>query len=218
MCSAAPKCVNIKGTEYIVSVVVIDGISIGCPCCGKHNCHLPLTSNRDHFCPAHHDLKKKCAIIDCEEEISTRGVSNGRQSQVCDDPVHREIERLRREKGQSRFILKERLLHQRVSHPEDSSAKDIPVEELQDIEEDEATEEVFAVDASGKVDANVLDNSIHRGTTKTKKVRSQFGRKRSHNEQIFVAPCGEIIARETFFGAEAVSSVVVRRADLFCLL
>ena len=42
-----------------------------------------------------------------------------------------------------------------------------------------------------------------------KKVRAQFGRKRTHNEQIIVAPCGMIMARETFFGAEAVSSVVV---------
>jgi hypothetical protein len=42
------------------------------------------------------------------------------------------------------------------------------------------------------------------------KLRAQFGRKRTHNEQIIVAPCGIILARETFYGAEAVSTVVVR--------
>ena len=42
------------------------------------------------------------------------------------------------------------------------------------------------------------------------KVRAQFGRRRTHNEQIIVAPCGVIIARATFYGAEAVSSVAVR--------
>jgi hypothetical protein len=41
------------------------------------------------------------------------------------------------------------------------------------------------------------------------KLRAQFGRKRTHNEQIIVAPCGIILARETFYGAEAVSTVVV---------
>jgi hypothetical protein len=44
---------------------------------------------------------------------------------------------------------------------------------------------------------------------KPKKIRAQFGRKRSHNEQIIVCPCGIILARETFFGAEGVASVVV---------
>jgi len=41
------------------------------------------------------------------------------------------------------------------------------------------------------------------------KLRAQFGRKRTHNEQIIVAPCGIILARETFYGAEAVPTVVV---------
>ena len=41
------------------------------------------------------------------------------------------------------------------------------------------------------------------------KVRAQFGRKRTHNEEIIVAPCGVIIARATFYGAEAISSVAV---------
>ncbi|KAF4574428.1 hypothetical protein EYR40_005848 [Pleurotus pulmonarius] len=39
------------------------------------------------------------------------------------------------------------------------------------------------------------------------KIRAQFGRKRTHNEQIFVAPCGIIIARETFYNAEGIKSV-----------
>jgi len=43
-----------------------------------------------------------------------------------------------------------------------------------------------------------------------RKLRAQFGRKRTHNEQIIVAPCGIILARETFYGAEAVATVVVR--------
>ena len=111
-------------------------------------------------------------------------------------------------------MLKERLLRQRVSHPEDVVAKDVGLDKLEDVED---IDEVFTVNSAGHVvpdrlDAagNVIsDGGEHTGAKPPKKVCAQFGRKRSHNEQIFVAPCGDIIARETFFGAEAVSSVVV---------
>ena len=43
-----------------------------------------------------------------------------------------------------------------------------------------------------------------------KRIQAKFGRQRSHNEQIIVAPCGVIIARTTFFGSEAPSKVKVR--------
>ena len=199
-----------------MSVVVIDGISIGCPCCGQHNCHLPLDTNRQHFCPEHHELNNKCAIIGCDRDILKKGADE-RKTRVCDDPEHQEIERVRTQKGQARFVLKERLLHQCVSHPEDAIATDVVLDELADV--DDEVEE-FTVQDTGRVIADELDaegnvvpdNSKHTGTKPPKKVRTQFGRKRSHNEQIFVAPCGDIIARETFFGAEAVSSVVVSHA------
>ena len=42
-----------------------------------------------------------------------------------------------------------------------------------------------------------------------KKIRAKFGRSRTHNEQILVAPCGMIIARETFYHAESITAVVV---------
>jgi hypothetical protein len=48
-----------------------------------------------------------------------------------------------------------------------------------------------------------------------KSLRAQFGRKRTHNEQLFVAPCGMIIARETFFHAEAIYSVIVSLFKFF---
>ncbi|KAF8152634.1 hypothetical protein B0H34DRAFT_784636 [Crassisporium funariophilum] len=43
---------------------------------------------------------------------------------------------------------------------------------------------------------------------RTQTVCSQFGRRRTHNEQLFVAPCGMIVARETFYHAEALYSVI----------
>jgi hypothetical protein len=49
-----------------------------------------------------------------------------------------------------------------------------------------------------------------------KKRRSQFGRRRTHNEQLCVAPCGVIVGRKTFFASEGVRNVVVSLPTL-CL-
>jgi hypothetical protein len=43
-----------------------------------------------------------------------------------------------------------------------------------------------------------------------RKLRALFGRRRTHNEQIFVRPCGMIVARGTFYGSESVSQTIVR--------
>ncbi|KAK6967007.1 hypothetical protein R3P38DRAFT_2512649, partial [Favolaschia claudopus] len=45
-----------------VRVVVIDGITIGHPCCGIHNCPEPLISNRHRFCYGHNHHDKICAV------------------------------------------------------------------------------------------------------------------------------------------------------------
>ena len=42
-----------------------------------------------------------------------------------------------------------------------------------------------------------------------KTVRARFGRRRTHNEQLIVRPCGVIVSRATFFGSEPVSEVKV---------
>jgi hypothetical protein len=49
-----------------------------------------------------------------------------------------------------------------------------------------------------------------------KRVKANFERKRTHNEQVLVAPCGVILARETFYGAEAISSCVVSKRQHVC--
>jgi hypothetical protein len=47
-----------------------------------------------------------------------------------------------------------------------------------------------------------------------KKIKAQFGRRRTHNEQTLVRPCGIIFARATMYSAEAVSNFLV----LCCIL
>jgi hypothetical protein len=40
-------------------------------------------------------------------------------------------------------------------------------------------------------------------------VLAKFNRSRTHNEQLFLAPCGMLTGRETMYGAEATSAVAV---------
>lgn len=129
-----------------------------------------------------------------------------------------EVERVKITRGQSRFILKERLQRQRVAHPNDSVAQDVAnVEELEDVE---VEVEDFTVQFQGNnlsetrvipADDQLIANTDPAAPAPqaTQKLRAQFGRKRTHNEQVVVAPCGMIIANEKFYGAEAVSSVAV---------
>ena len=185
--------------KYKVSVVVIDGVTVGHPCCSIHNCHIPLSSNRDRYCKDHQDAAGICAIVGCSSPVVP-------DSKTCSNEDHQKVEKTHIERGQSRFQLQERLSRARIAHPNDSLGEAVmTIDELADVdEEDEAfelptgqTTASQAAHTSGSVDAS------------KKKFRAQFGRKRTHNEQIIVAPCGMIHARETFFGAEAVSSVVV---------
>ena len=45
-----------------------------------------------------------------------------------------------------------------------------------------------------------------------KKIKAQFGRQRTHNEQTLVRPCSIIFARATMYGAEAVLNFLVKDA------
>ena len=99
----------------------------------------------------------------------------------------------------------------RVAHPNDGIAEE---RNLFEVVEDE-DEELLEVDEQGNVTAtegSALENSTIPTVTPTpkKSVRARFGRKRTHNEQILVAPCGMILARETFYGAEAIGTCAVR--------
>jgi hypothetical protein len=200
--------------------VVIDGITIGHPCCGQHNCQHSLASNRHHYCPSHSALNTQCAIVGCDAEV-VEGMM------TCIDAVHQEVERVKMARGEGHFQLKDRLACQRVAHPNDSVAADVNLMELEDID---AAEEQFSLDDDGRVmpdsgytlfenqEVEGRGNTSHNGSDtmegveveagqevpEPKKLCAQFGRKRTHNEQIMVAPCGIILSWATFFGAEAV--------------
>ena len=183
------KCLRIYPDGKKVWVVVIDGVTIGHPCCAVHNCKIPLENNRHRYClkDAHHNTI--CSVVGCDSPIATG-------SRMCSDPSHQEVERIHRERGQARFQLKERLQRAFVAHPNDALAEETSPD-IADVEDEVEDFEVGGSEQNGKKE----------------RIRAQMGRRRTHNEQIIVAPCGIIIARETFYGAEGVGSVIVRQQN-----
>ena len=156
---------------------------------------------------------------------------------TCADLVHQEVECVKKVCGEGRFQLKDQLQRQRVAHPNDSVAQDIDVTELEDV--DDAQEEFSVdsegrvILDSGDNSTGLNGDDVHAtpnndndnrmppvepydpvetgivNGARPKKIRAQFGRKHTHNEQIMVTPCGMILTRSTFFGAEAISTVVI---------
>ena len=186
------KCTRIfQGEE--VWVVVVDGVTVGHPCCAVHNCFKPLQNQRDHYCGSHEKTEGKLCWI--------KGCSQFRQdnSLVCDDVDHIEAEHIYLKRSQARFQLKDRLERARVAHPSDSIAEE---RTLDDVVDDEVEQDIEV--------AAAIQNDARTSNSHRKKLRAQFGRRRTHNEQLIVAPCGIILARQTFYGAEGVSSVAVR--------
>jgi hypothetical protein len=114
---------------------------------------------------------------------------------MCSEPAHQEVEHVHRERGQARFQLKERLQRALVAHPNDAIAE-------------EGTDLTNVDDEIEEFEIGGLKQS--HGVKKVQ-IRVQLGRRRTLNEQIIVAPCGMIIAQETFYGAEGVGSVIVSK-------
>jgi CxC6 like cysteine cluster associated with KDZ transposases len=198
----------------------MDGVTVGRPTCGVPRCVVPLASNRHRFCPDHTSQNQICAIVDCKEP-TLQG------KRTCKDPVHQRIEQVHMQRQEAQFQMKEQLKRARMAHPKSGEAQDIPIGEVmeKEIGEIEETYEIIgdrvvpgeaetvthtakALASLETVTAVDLTPALNLGK-KSKKLRAQFGRTRTHNEQILVAPCGMIIARETFYFSEAIPSVVV---------
>jgi len=211
------KCMRVvaqlDGTFSKCQLIVSDGLTLGHCCCGVFRCTTSLANNRHRFCPHHSSMYEICTVTGCE-----RPVRPGAKS--CDDADHQKLEELHFERGKAAFTLKERLQRQQVSNPDNAMADmaNDADEELDDLEEND---EWFEVD-DGNVQIHsplnpgsvgVVGDAICEATkspTGNRKLKAQFGRHRTHNEETLVRPCGVIQARATFFGAEAVSCSLSR--------
>lgn len=149
------------------------------------------------------------------------------------------MEKQYRDIGTASFTLTERLQRAKATHPQDSltthtihvhSEGDEGIqgngveESINSIEIDGASGEVRIVGAKGKVgtvgraddytDPQFDECEAKKSTEGNRQLKAQFGRRRTHNEQTLVRPCGIIFARATFYGAEAVSNFLVEYDSL----
>lgn len=203
---------------------------MGHPCCGIFRCRERLENNRNRFCKAHTAYHQICAIVGCEQPVISA-------SKACNLQEHQEIEKKHTERSTGSFLYRTRLQHAEISHQIDSFSATQRVPE-QDIEED--TEIYTTVNNTvqfrnekntgtiGVLDDTASGNSESTDTTQVqepcpsksangnaKVTKAQFGRRRTHNEQTLVRPCGVIFARATMFGAEAVSNFLVMVKNAF---
>jgi hypothetical protein len=176
------------------SVLVIDGVTIGHPCCGILHCPIPLSNNRHRYCPDHDGYHRICAIEGCSEPVASRSSSDEPERMTCNIPNHAALENRHKQRGTAFFQLRGKLQRAHVAHPVDSDAAQPTAEEVEELE------------------LNDGDNDAacpSKPETGNRKLRALFGRRRTHNEQIMVRPCGIIIARQTFFGSETTPQTVV---------
>lgn len=169
-----------------VFAVISDGVTVGWPTCGVPKCTVDLHSPKDTFCPVHLKMTGICRVVGCEVNVEEG-------SKACGDPEHQAAEQNYVETGTAAFQLKKRFEQSR-------QVNDMSNTIWQEGEElDTGSEAVF--------EAVVGDDK-----GKSKKLRAQFGQKCTHNEQLIIAPCGIILARQTFHHSEAFSLVAVRES------
>ncbi|KAJ3500454.1 hypothetical protein NLJ89_g9787 [Agrocybe chaxingu] len=178
---ACDDCFMILEDENVkIHPAVCDGITLGHPCCAIHNCKDPLPGHRGRFCVEHAKLfDKLCAVLDCEAE-------HRHNRRTCPDVDHAALEDQHIQRGKAMFQLRAKLKRANISVPLDSAP------------DDGAT---VVHDQEDEIEVEV------QSTVSKKKLKAIFGRRRTHNEQLIMRPCGIIISRATFYGAEAITDV-----------
>lgn len=198
-----------------VQAIVADGISIGRPCCGIFRCTEPLQNNQHRFCATHFSRHDICAIDGCELPIQL----TPKKLKTCTDPIHQEIERKKKARGNAAFILKDRWKDAQALYGEGiptSAEEHVDVEdEVEWFEVNGTNVEIFNEKNPGSV--GVVDDPdpcSKKSMDGNRKFKTQLSRRRTHNEETLVRPCSIIFARATMFGAESVSNFLVCKASI----
>ena len=206
-----------------VSCVVVDGITIGHPCCAAPYCHIPLSNQQHKWCPEHYKLYGKCVVGGCNRPAR-------RGKECCNDPEHRKMEKKREEPGRAINYLRYLNATRSVNHTTSTGF------ESADALEQAAREgtQTFDIGPGGQVrivtpaelareaknlppppeprPADEASSTQLKLKTGHKRVKAQFSRRRTHNEQFMHNTCGMMGAHATFYYSEALSSNVVRPA------
>ncbi|KAK7020720.1 hypothetical protein VNI00_017620 [Paramarasmius palmivorus] len=168
-----------------VFCVVCDGITIGRPTCGVAGCTENLRSPRNMYCDLHEDWNHLCSIVGCQ----TRAEAGFR---TCTEPTHRSLEEKYTQKAKACFQLRQRS----EKHQRDKEAR----------EAREALSENAELDLGND---GLFEGERASTESPDKKLRAQFARKKTHNEQFIFGACGMILARQTFPHSEAISLVAI---------
>lgn len=157
----------------------------------------------DVYCSHHASLSQLCAVIGCDAPHAT-------QYQTCDLPEHRALETAyRKDNGRAIHQLRARLRASGVSVPGDgltSTMHNI------DTSNEPIDDEVIVASTNSpdeiQVTSTQCDGKLTSFSAKSS-LKARFGRKRTHNEQLIMRPCGVINSRATLQGSEAISAVKV---------
>ncbi len=170
----------------------MDGVTMGHTCCSIEGiCRLLLATPKDRFCPSHSDRKNKCFVAGCDEPPESIN-----KSLACATPAHRDRElelRRRMQKGMKELIA--RYLRRPRSETETEEAT---TPTPGDAGEGAATSRTAQV--------NALFGVLLHAPKALNAVVGRLNRKWTHNEQLFVRPCGVIVSRCTFYNAESLTA------------
>lgn len=195
----------LTATAYrTVSVVVSDGIALGSPCCRVNSCQEPLENIKDRFCLLHQKHESLCSIKSCSVPVQGDGY------RTCSDPAHVELERRYKAKGEAAFQLTERLLKSQMTHLNNSEP--IPLASPTTADDEDSVPDMLPVDDDDdddELEEGEWEDEEDKRAGLPSVLKGTFGRKRSHNEQLLINPCGMIIARATFYNSESLPSVAV---------
>ena len=170
-------------SQDTIRAVVMDGVTVGRPCCSVHDCQGHLPSQQARFCSDHVALDHQCAVVGCEN-------ANKGDFKTCAIESHRTLEKVGTEARSALFQLRKRLVTLRIPNGPDMAEQ---------CENEPQAHEAGEPDVDE--DAEVAGEN---------KLRARFSRRWTHNEQLCVATCGTITGRMTMFGSEAVSGARVR--------
>ncbi|KAI0689723.1 hypothetical protein C8T65DRAFT_746069 [Cerioporus squamosus] len=173
---------NEEGETVAVRSVVTDGVTVGHPCCGSHDCKEPIVRRKGgRYCATHAHLELQCSVVESVES-------------------HYQM------KGKAMFQLRERW--ERVNESRGhlgTQQQPLTTSVLPDASLTPtagADAEEFAVFDDGEIECEEKSSEGNRP------LKALLGRRHTHNEELCVASCGVVLGRATFFGSEAVNGVL----------
>ncbi|KAI0336345.1 hypothetical protein GY45DRAFT_1393616 [Cubamyces sp. BRFM 1775] len=126
-----------------------------------------------------------CSVHNCTGQLQGCCLACRTGCRTC--AAHAAVEEHHLQTGKAMFTLRTRLQRAQLAIPTDAIDPSAPAD----------------VDLDGGPD----DTCPSKPSEGNQRVRARFGRRRTHNEQLIVRPCGIITARETFVGAESLKHV-----------